>query len=135
MNDISEHDLSSASKSAYAESVLANLDTSNHAKCSICLDVTQTPSIIPPCMHQCCKECIISYLATCTDKGEVPRCPTCSQGPVKQQDLMEVLRPSGQDSPYQKSTGDENEGTSTSEVFLRRNNFRSSTKLDALVQN
>ncbi|KAG2350922.1 hypothetical protein BDR05DRAFT_955063 [Suillus weaverae] len=135
MNDISEHDLSSGSKAAYAESVLANLDTSNDAECPICLDVMQTPSIIPPCMHQCCKECIISYLATCTDKGEVPRCPTCSQGPVKEQDLIEVLRPSGQNSPHQESTGDEKEGTSTSEVFLRRNDFRSSTKLDALVQN
>ncbi|KAG1836584.1 SNF2 family N-terminal domain-containing protein [Suillus subalutaceus] len=135
MNDISEHDLSSGSKAAYAESVLANIDTPNDAECPICLDVMQTPSIIPPCMHQCCKECIISYLATCTDKGEVPRCPTCSQGPVKEQDLIEVLRPSGQDSPHQESTGGEKEGTSTSEVFLRRNDFRSSTKLDALVQN
>ncbi|KAG2155681.1 SNF2 family N-terminal domain-containing protein [Suillus clintonianus] len=135
MNDISEHDVSSSSKAAYAENVLANLDTSSDSECPICLDVMQIPSIIPPCMHQCCKECIISYLGTCTDKGEVPRCPTCSQGPVKEQDLIEVFRSSGQDSPHQESTGDEKEGTSTSEVFLRRNDFRSSTKLDALVQN
>lgn len=135
MNDISEHDSSSGSKAVYAESVLANLDVSADAECPICLDVMQTPSIIPPCMHQCCKECIISYLATCTDKGEVPRCPTCSQGPVKEQDLIEILRPSSQDSPHEESTGDETEGTSTSEVFLRRNDFRSSTKLDALVLN
>ncbi|KAG0707588.1 SNF2 family N-terminal domain-containing protein [Suillus ampliporus] len=134
MNDISKNDLSSGSKVTYAESVLASLDTSSDAECPICFDVMQTPSIIPPCMHQCCKECIISYLATCTDKGEVPRCPTCSQGPVKEQDLIEVLRPSGQDSSHQESTSDK-EGTSTSEVFLRRNDFRSSTKLDALVQN
>ncbi|KAG2050647.1 hypothetical protein BDR06DRAFT_960022 [Suillus hirtellus] len=135
MNDISEGDSGSGLKAAYAESVLANLDMSNDAECPICLDVMQTPSIIPPCMHQCCKECIISYLATCTDKGEVPRCPTCSHGPVKEQDLIEVLRSSGQDSPHQESTGDEKEGALTSEVFLRRNDFRSSTKLDALVQN
>ncbi|KAG2043535.1 hypothetical protein BDR03DRAFT_978006 [Suillus americanus] len=135
MNDISEHDLSSGSKAAYAGSILVNLDMSNGAGCPIRFDVTQMPSIIPPCMHKRCKECIISYLATCTDKGEVPRCPTCSQGPIKQQDLIEVLWSSGQDSPQQKSTGDEKEGTSTSEVFLRRSIFRSSTKLDALVQN
>ncbi|KAG1896321.1 SNF2 family N-terminal domain-containing protein [Suillus fuscotomentosus] len=135
LNDISEGDSESGLKAAYAESVLANLDMSNDAECPICLDVMQTPSIIPPCMHQCCKECIISYLATCTDKGEVPRCPTCSHGPVKEQDLIEVPRSSGQGSPHQESTGDEKEGTSTSEVFLCRNDFRSSTKLDALVQN
>lgn len=83
-----------------------------------------------------CKECIISYLVTCTEKGEEPRCPTCSQGPVKEQDLIEVLRPKpGQGSPQQEPTGSEREDTSTSEVFLRRNDFRSSTKLDALVQN
>ncbi|KAG1899884.1 uncharacterized protein F5891DRAFT_980827 [Suillus fuscotomentosus] len=74
----------------------------------------------------------ISYL---NDKGEVPRCPTCPHGPVKEQDLIEVLRSSGQDSSHQESTGDEKEGTSTSEVFLRRNEFRSSTKQDALVPN
>ncbi|KAG1754761.1 SNF2 family N-terminal domain-containing protein [Suillus paluster] len=135
MKDISKNDLSSGSKVAYAESVLASIDTSSDAECPICLDVMQTPSIIPLCMHQCCKECIVSYLATCTDKGEVPRCPTCSQGPVKEQDLVEVLRPSGQNSLLQESTGGENEGTLTSGVFLRRNDFRSSTKLDALVQN
>ncbi|OJA20678.1 HLTF/DNA helicase [Rhizopogon vesiculosus] len=136
MNDISEHDLPSGSKVAYAESVLANLDTSDDAECPICLDVMQVPSIIPTCMHQCCKECIISYLAICTERGEELRCPTCSQGPVKEQDLIEVLRPRpGQGSPYQELTGDEKEETSTSEVFLRRNDFRSSTKLDALVQN
>lgn len=127
--------LMNGSKAAYAESVLANLDMSNDAECPICLDVMQTPSIIPPCMHQCCKECIIAYLATCTDKGEVPRCPTCSQGPVKEQDLIEVLRSSGQDILHQESTGDEKEEMSTSEIFLRRNDFRSSTKLDALIQN
>lgn len=65
----------------------------------------------------------------------MPRCPTCSQGPVKEQDLIEILRPSSQNSPHQESTGDEKEGPSTSEVFLRRNDFRSSTKLDALVLN
>jgi DNA repair protein RAD5 len=135
MDDISVHDMSSSSKAVYAESVLANLDMSNDAECPICLDVMQAPSIIPPCMHQCCKECIISYLATCTDRGEMPRCPTCSQGPVKEQDLIEVLRPSRQDILHQESKGDDKEETSTSEVFLRRNNFRSSTKLDALVQN
>jgi len=54
MNDISEHDPSNGSKLAYAESVLANLDISNDAECPICLDVMQTPSIIPPCMHQWC---------------------------------------------------------------------------------
>jgi DNA repair protein RAD5 len=54
MSDISEHDLSGGSKVAYAESVLANLDTSNDAECPICLDVMQVPSIIPACMHQWC---------------------------------------------------------------------------------
>lgn len=82
-----------------------------------------------------CKDCIISYLVICTDKGEQPRCPTCSQGPVKEQDLIEVFRPRpGECSPQGAPTGNERGDTST-EVFLRRNDFRSSTKLDALVQN
>jgi uncharacterized protein (UPF0332 family) len=29
-----------------------------------------------------CKDCIAAFLVTCEEKGEVRRCPTCSQGPV-----------------------------------------------------
>lgn len=90
-------------------------------ECPICLDVMDAPMIIPGCMHKCCKDCITSYMATCEEKGEPRKCPTCSSGPFEESDLMEVVRhnASGSSEP--------------SIVVLRRNDFRPSTKLDALI--
>jgi hypothetical protein len=86
-----------------------------------------------------CKDCIVSYLETCAAKGEQGKCPTCSQGPVvvsvislairsslmelaQESDLLEVVR-------KPKAASEVEAG----EVTLRRNNFRSSTKLEALI--
>ncbi|KAH7915692.1 SNF2 family N-terminal domain-containing protein, partial [Hygrophoropsis aurantiaca] len=122
-----------ASKKVFAEQVLANLQEANNAECPICLDVMDTPVIIPTCMHQCCKDCIISYLATCAEREEEGRCPTCSGGPVKEQDLLEVLR---LNATAENSKLDPDQAPAIiPDVVLRRNNFRSSTKLEALIQN
>ncbi|KAH7886199.1 SNF2 family N-terminal domain-containing protein [Phlebopus sp. FC_14] len=127
-------------KKAFAESVLANLNTQEADECPICFDVMDSPIIIPLCMHRCCKDCIISYVASCTEKGEEGRCPTCSQGPVKEHELIEVVRPRNEEEGVDDNTGvfrmDNGKGkTSLPEVVLRRNDFRSSTKLEALMQN
>ncbi|KAF4604775.1 DNA helicase rad5 [Pleurotus pulmonarius] len=110
-------------KNAFAEKVLAGLADEDEAECPICFDVMEVPTIIPVCMHKCCKDCIVGFLATCEEKGDVPRCPTCSCGPVKQADLIEILRTKARD-------GSE----APTRVILRRNDFNSSTKLDALLQ-
>jgi DNA repair protein RAD5 len=36
----------------FAEEVLANLTDAEASECPICLDVMETPMIIPECMHQ-----------------------------------------------------------------------------------
>ncbi|EGN93185.1 hypothetical protein SERLA73DRAFT_172337 [Serpula lacrymans var. lacrymans S7.3] len=114
----------------FADSVLANLKDSGNDECPICLDVMETPTIIPDCMHRCCKDCIISYLEACNERGEEGRCPTCSRGPIKDHELIEVIRPKAE------SSSNLLDGVSAvPEVVLRRNDFRSSTKLEALVQN
>ncbi|KAF8204424.1 DNA repair protein RAD5 [Mycena galopus ATCC 62051] len=93
------------------------------AECPICMDVMQCPMIIPQCMHRCCKDCLVTSCANAEERGEEPHCPTCARGPFKEGDLIEVFRPpkSSQDPEPQ--------------VILRKNDFHSSTKLDALVQN
>ncbi|KAI6153991.1 SNF2 family N-terminal domain-containing protein [Pisolithus tinctorius] len=121
------------SKTAFAENVLANLANASEVECPICLDVAESPLIIPQCMHQCCRDCIVAHLTACSERGEEGRCPTCSQGPVKEIELMEVVRSKGQPGEEQSpfvSTNKELAG-----VSLRRNDFRSSAKLDALLQN
>ncbi|EJF67216.1 hypothetical protein DICSQDRAFT_45634 [Dichomitus squalens LYAD-421 SS1] len=111
----------------YAEGVLANLGQED-AECPICFDVMETPTILPNCMHQCCKDCIIAFIEKCREKGEDGKCPTCSKGP--ESDLLEIVR-SRQNS--NEGAGDIQEAPAPT-VILRRNDFRSSTKLEALVQ-
>ncbi|KAL6304876.1 SNF2 family N-terminal domain-containing protein [Sparassis latifolia] len=113
----------------FAEDVLANLGQDGGTECPICFDVMDAPTIIPSCMHQCCKDCIVAFIETCRDKGEDGRCPTCSRGPLKESDLLEVVR-----TPHE-STDNAKAEVPEPVVTLRRNDFRSSTKLEALMQN
>ncbi|OBZ79900.1 DNA repair protein RAD5 [Grifola frondosa] len=118
----------------YAEGVLANLGQEDDAECPICFDVMDAPVIIPNCMHQCCKDCIVAFIDNCQEKGEDGKCPTCSRGPVKECDLLEVVRARQNDNENMGASA-ESADIPTPTYTLRRNDFRSSTKLDALVQN
>jgi DNA repair protein RAD5 len=40
------------SKNTFAEEVLATLTDAEASECPICLDVMETPMMIPDCMHQ-----------------------------------------------------------------------------------
>ncbi|KAJ4002206.1 SNF2 family N-terminal domain-containing protein [Lentinula boryana] len=107
----------------FAEAVLNDLDdqVEGALECPICLDVMETPVIVPECLHRCCKDCITTYIATCEMKGEETKCPTCSRGPIKQSDLVEIVRPLPSSQKLQPG------------LILRRNDFTSSTKLTALI--
>ncbi|KAJ4485680.1 RAD5-like protein [Lentinula aciculospora] len=107
----------------FAKAVLADLDdqAEGASECPICLDVMETPTIVPECLHRCCKDCITAYIATCEMKGEETKCPTCSRGPIRHSDLVEVIRPPP------------NSQNSQPDLILRRNDFTLSTKLSALI--
>ncbi|KAJ7044998.1 DNA repair protein RAD5 [Mycena alexandri] len=112
------------SSNVFAQNALKNLEMDEaDAECPMCMDVMESPMIIPECMHRCCKDCIVTYCASAEEKGEEARCPTCLRGPFKESDLIEVFRPP-------KSSQDPQPN-----VVLRKNDFHSSTKLDALIQN
>lgn len=73
-----------STNNSFAEDVLSNLaQEDSKAECPICMDVMDSPMVIPQCMHQCCKDCIVAFLERCLEKGEDGRCPTCSTSPVK----------------------------------------------------
>ncbi|KAG6854152.1 hypothetical protein C0991_010063 [Blastosporella zonata] len=114
-------------KNRFAEEVLAKLADSEAEECPICLDVMEIPMIIPGCMHQCCKDCILAHLTTCEERREESRCPTCSQGPIKASELIEVLR-------RKKNPEISSSQAAEPEVTLRRNDFQTSTKLQALLK-
>ncbi|KAJ7103027.1 RAD5-like protein [Mycena belliarum] len=93
----------------FAQKALENLDLDGaDAECPLCLDVMQSPMIIPECMHRFCKDCIIAHVANSDDS----KCPNCSRGPV--------YVPRRIQNPV---------------YSCGKNDFRSSTKLDALVDN
>ncbi|KAJ6541849.1 SNF2 family N-terminal domain-containing protein [Mycena capillaripes] len=131
-----DEDTGEGSSNVFAQNALKDLQLDEaDAECPMCMDVMQSPMIIPECMHRCCKDCIVTYCANVEERGEEPRCPTCSRGPFKasflasllglsdESDLIEVFRPP-------KSSQDPQP-----DVILRKNDFHSSTKLDALIQN
>ena len=116
----------------YAEGVLSGLSTPSQGsdgeedveECAICLDGMERPMMFPACAHRCCRDCAVGYLAACAERGEDGKCPTCNVGPVAEQELLEVVKGA-------KGEDGEEERTFT----LRRNDFVSSTKLDALIMN
>ncbi|TCD62159.1 DNA helicase rad5 [Steccherinum ochraceum] len=116
--------------STFAEDAIQNLGQEDNAECPICMDVMETAMVIPGCMHKCCKDCIVAFLENCEEKGEPGRCPTCSHSPVKEADLLEVVRTPG----GTEGTGSQPSKQLEPTVTLRKNDFRSSTKLDALIQ-
>ncbi|KAF9225351.1 hypothetical protein BS17DRAFT_701291 [Gyrodon lividus] len=133
MNDVAEQNISDGtSTQVFVESVLSNLSTADMDECPICLDVMDIPTIIP-----FCKDCVISYLTSCTERGEEGRCPTCSRGPIKENDVIEVVKPKQEDDPKTMSPffNQDTAKVAAPQVVLRRNDFRSSTKLSALIQN
>ena len=114
-------------------------------ECPLCLDMMETPVLIPPCMHKwcddgltmrvrvtdrgrahSCKDCVVNFLETCQEQGRDGVCPICSSGPVKEGDLLEVI--------LKKESG-AREGESKPKVVIRKNDFVSSTKIDALIRN
>ncbi|KAF8167532.1 DNA repair protein RAD5, partial [Crassisporium funariophilum] len=114
--------------STFAENFIANLTGDDNADCPICFNEMETTMVIPKCMHQFCKDCIVSHVEICEGRGQEANCPSCSEGPIKSTELVEVVR---------KRTNPEATASQTSEagVVLRKNDFQSSTKLDALIQN
>ncbi|KAJ7201358.1 DNA repair protein RAD5 [Mycena pura] len=111
------------SANVFAQNALQNLEVDEaDPECPVCMDVMQSPMIIPECMHRCCKDCIVTLCATAAEQGRELNCPTCSRGPIKETELIEVFRPPTSSQDPQPS------------VILRKNDFRSSTKLDALIQ-
>jgi DNA repair protein RAD5 len=68
----------------------------------------------------------VNFLETCQEQGKDGVCPICSSGPVKEGDLLEVVL---------KKESDAGEGKSKPKVVIRKNDFVSSTKIDALIRN
>ncbi|KAF9011125.1 SNF2 family N-terminal domain-containing protein [Cyathus striatus] len=113
IKNFTQNENSNGNSAAFAESVLANLAEDDTTECPICLDVMEYPTVIPGCMHQCCKDCILAHLATCEEKRYEAKCPTCGHGPIEARDLIEVVR-------KKKDSNSLDTQTEIPDIFLRR---------------
>ncbi|KDQ12067.1 hypothetical protein BOTBODRAFT_57119 [Botryobasidium botryosum FD-172 SS1] len=126
----------------FAKHVLKGLDSNGidlgDMECPICFEMMEPPVLVPVCMHSVCKGCVVGHLQSLEEKGEEGFCPICRRAPLKEQDLLEVvLQKQTQPATEAVNNGDKTAGDaaqgSSQAVFLRKNDFQSSTKLDALV--
>ncbi|KZS91640.1 hypothetical protein SISNIDRAFT_456554, partial [Sistotremastrum niveocremeum HHB9708] len=125
----------SSSTDKFAQAALKELAEQEEKECRICLTVKDENVLIPECFHSCCKDCILSYLAKCRENKEVGNCPMCRRAPLKETDLLDVVRHKSDQSGPSNDDGDDGaEGSSPPDIVLRRNDFQSSTKLNALMQ-
>ncbi|KZV84501.1 hypothetical protein EXIGLDRAFT_741898 [Exidia glandulosa HHB12029] len=99
---------------AFAAAALEEIESTTKGECPVCFDIIQNPVLLPNCKHCCCKDCILSWLRTREEKGEESECPVCRRGPINEEDLLDVVQ------------------NDDAELVLRKNDFQSSTKLDAL---
>jgi len=96
----------------FAEQFIAGLAGDDNADCPICFNEIEIPMVIPKCMHQLCvfyyiayalphqstsscKDCIVSHVGICEQKGQSASCPTCLSGPIKVCALFIHLQNSG----------------------------------------
>lgn len=112
-------------------------------ECPFCFEEKSEMCYLP-CKHMGCRSCLVEHLQRCEEKDEEPACPTCRKGPVSPAQFVSAVRTRRRKNRIAEAAGvgseDEQEGpppssqNSQPEVFFRRNDFRSSTKLEALVE-
>jgi DNA repair protein RAD5 len=106
------------------------------SECPFCFE-EKSELLVMPCKHWGCKSCIVDHLQRSEDRGEdAAKCPTCRHGPVTFSNSASVVRTRRDrlTEAIQSSQNEDKEPSSQPAVYFRKNDFRSSTKLEALVE-
>ncbi|KAF9362385.1 DNA helicase rad5 [Mortierella sp. NVP85] len=138
----------------FGANVLQNLmsNSGDNPECPVCFE-DMADGVLMPCMHAACRSCVLDYLQLRDNKGEAGECPICRQGPITELDLIEYSTSeaaelsAGSDSErtdivggnvldfgQSKMSEDVGENHGNRVVRIRRNTFKSSAKLDALIR-
>lgn len=121
------------------ETLVREQEQDGEAECPFCFEEKSEMTVMP-CKHWGCKTCITEHLQRSEDKGEESTvCPTCRSGPVTPANIVNVIRTrkhklSDTIQGSQGGESDEDMPSSQPALYFRRNDFRSSTKLEALVE-
>ncbi|KAF8946681.1 DNA helicase rad5 [Haplosporangium gracile] len=134
---------------SFGASVLEKLirNTDEIPECPVCFE-DMADGVLMPCMHAACRSCVLDYLQVRDDKGESGECPICRQGPITENDLIEYTTSEAASTGTKMELADDerssvsggnvlisdSSGNSDRVIQMRRNNFKSSAKLDALMR-
>ncbi|KAL0083977.1 P-loop containing nucleoside triphosphate hydrolase protein [Phycomyces blakesleeanus] len=101
-------------------------------ECPICFEIVDS-MIMLKCAHMACRPCVMDYLQKLEDSGVPGECPICRQGPVSQDDLLEVSQV--QKESGQVSDQDAQNGAYSAAVNVRRavGGYKPSTKINAML--
>ncbi|KAK9679977.1 DNA helicase rad5 [Basidiobolus ranarum] len=98
-------------------------DDLSSKECPICIDVMLDP-VLFPCMHMSCYSCIIDYLQSKEERGEQGECPICRRK-LSENELLEIIK---------QPVSEENGSSSNTQSIRVRKQFKSSTKLNRLIE-
>ncbi|UZJ53098.1 hypothetical protein CBS101457_002418 [Exobasidium rhododendri] len=135
------------SKEALEEVLRIQEEENDDKECPFCFEEKSEMCFLP-CKHWGCKQCIMEHLQICEDKGEEATCPTCRTGNISMSNVVSAIRTRPRKNRLaeivQGENGDEEDAEAEEQlpssqhsqpaVFFRKNDFRSSTKLEALVE-
>ncbi|CAE6501552.1 unnamed protein product [Rhizoctonia solani] len=106
----------------------------SHGECPICFESIKSPVTIKECEHTGCRKCFTDFLAICQEKGAEVICPVC-RASVDGELSCGI---SGLDVAKGESTGTVSSEESTlnfQKGVTNQEEFKSSTKIDALLRN
>lgn len=119
--------------------------SSQDEACPLCFEEDKAEECYMACGHSGCKQCLIEYLQGCENEDREATCPTCREGPVYEQDLVEKVKTRQRKNKFAAAINGEEEeasdqisqsqGSTHSQPaeFFQKNDFRSSSKLETLV--
>lgn len=107
---------------AFGAHVLEQIRDEAENECPICSEEPMIEQTVTGCWHSACKKCLLDYITHQTDKGEIPRCPSCRET-INLRDIFEVIKDDGHP--------DSSEGKP--KITLQRLGSNSSAKISALL--
>ncbi|KAL7413539.1 SNF2 family N-terminal domain-containing protein [Mrakia frigida] len=133
-----------AGDDAFKKEALESFLKGEVSECAICYDEPEVPAILP-CGHQGCLPCLIACIEQSVDQGKEGRCPVCDKPATSEDIVQSRQRPRAtvkvlkdeedeDDENAEPTWAAESSSKSNGPVLLLKNDFKSSTKLDALVR-
>ncbi|KAJ3084989.1 DNA helicase rad5, partial [Quaeritorhiza haematococci] len=118
--------------SEFAAHVAEDLESQENKECPICFE-TMDGGVLLPCLHVTCSDCIQDYLQKREQQGEPGECPVCRKE-CSEKDLLEIVKSVSKGAGPTSTSDIDNQPQPSTKINLRSANFRSSTKLNALIR-